>query len=982
MNQIELQKEIDKTITLGRDRVNKKTLNNLLNNHKGGKEYFFSKSTSDWLDWLWKNGFLDDIKKKSEDPSSYNFSMPELNYLVRIAKDDPEKVTEIMCSFKISSKNFNPEVIDQFTRIANDLPPNCLKRVVKKMRDEKWVTLMGKYTQYGYDYGKMFATLSTAKEYEGILHLSEALLAVKKQDFDKKDKPYRRKESDFYIIDIAETKVFHSLVNLPAEYQNKALKILTNAYANIIKKTSEYTLLDEDFFTISVSNVEEDSYKEELKLLIASVLDITKKLFNNEKTDKRKLYLTYFSELPKNTVTYRLKLAVWGLAPKTFIKDLENVYFSLFKVKDVSQLLYGTEYVLALKAGFTFLSKGRQQNYINKVLDLFGNLGDTKNKSRNEFYGSKIFSTLHDYLSSNQNKLAREKGFTVRKDYKPETAIGRVVSGSVTNKSPMDLSQLKLNEIIDKLSKELSPKQLELTYKNQDHFERINAEGVASNIREDIKKRLLDYLNAAELFFDRDKISPQYTNAYLRGIKDALEETRNSKIKDRDYENLINLLTSIVKSGEKKSFVEEDSKTADKWISNWNSVHATMSDLVQELIREKNNITLINFKKYRDEIFTIISYLLKNKDPVIEDEKLNTAKSKIKRPNESEYYISDPFTIAINSVRGRAFQTLQHFVYQETKNNNQKKLAKDVKITYKELLENEDTRAIMFLFGHYLYMFYFSDTEWVSSKILKSIFESSDKDKYLKLASLEGYLSNNLYYEMFFDPYMQKLYSNNIEGNLVYPKQKFYKNPYISIATHCALAFIHYKEFDFKHPLFKRFIDKASEDQLREFIRAIGKNMDKIGQEDWRIDKAKKLWELFLGKKSDSKALEEFGFWIEQGVNILEVNWTATQLTKTLAATKGKITWDYGLLKSIEKIANKAPIESLHILESLFMGKIEDKKNFFSIREEKEWYSAFKILYNSKDEVICDKTYDLINSLMEKGGSKFWALGDIVKQTK
>lgn len=510
-----------------------------------------------------------------------------------------------------------------------------------------------------------------------------------------------------------------------------------------------------------------------------------------------------------------------------------------------------------------------------------------------------------------------------------------------------------------------------------------DADGVAEQLKGDIKNRLNEYLDNSTLFFDRDKLIPHYTYSFLRGVKEALTENRDG-VGSRDYEELFKLLSNIKESGKKNSFSKVSPDSEGRWLSGWNSVHATISDLIEELIKQKDKKTLLNFKDYREKVLKVLDYLLNYNDPIPEDEKLKTAKSTIKHPNESEYSISDPFSIAINSVRGQAFQTLLHFVYQDASSNEKIKLADDVKNIFDNLLKKENTRAIMFMFGHYLPTFYFRDIDWTRSKF-NEIFESEKRDKYLHLAAWEGYLSNNLYKELFFEAYVQKLYGHGIALSLSYPKQKFFKDPHESLAIHIALAFVHYEEFGFDNKLFKAFIDKASTKQLSEFISFLGRsyvagenyNVLKDEKSHWRIQRVKDFWDLMLKTKGDSLALIEFGTWIQVSNDVFDVKWLADKINQTLDATKGDLKWDYGLIKSIEKFASDAPEDTLKILEKHFLAAIGNEQKHFPIQADKEWYNAFKILYANQS--ISVDTYNLINRLIEKGGRQFWLLEDIVK---
>ena len=290
------------------------------------------------------------------------------------------------------------------------------------------------------------------------------------------------------------------------------------------------------------------------------------------------------------------------------------------------------------------------------------------------------------------------------------------------------------------------------------------------------------------------------------------------------------------------------------------------------------------------------------------------------------------------------------------------------------------------MFGHYLPTFYFRDMQWTRS-IFNKIFEPKSKDKYLQVAVWEGYLSNNLYNELFFEPYIQELYNEHIILNLPYPKQKFFKDPQESLAIHFALAFVHFEKFGLDNKLLKKFLVKANEKQLAEFVNFIGKSVvtressDVLKDEKfpWKIKRIKDFWELMLANKSKSPSLIEFGSWIEASNEVFEVKWLASMIARTLYATDGELTWDYGLTKSIEKLATEAPQATLVILEKHFLWLIDNEKHFFPIRDDKEWYGAFKTLYESGDKKISDATYSLINELIEKGGKQFWSLEEIVK---
>ena len=169
------------SIKLDVERVRK-----LINLNFDARQYFFSKVDERWLDWLWDNGFFEPIKKKAEDPTKYGYKMPDLIYLVRISEKYPQRVAEIILDKDVaaSKDNFNPEVVDRFLYISSTLPASELSRVVTKIRKENWVSLMSIFNHWGFEYEKMLKELANAKDYEGLLVLSEAILSVKQKSED------------------------------------------------------------------------------------------------------------------------------------------------------------------------------------------------------------------------------------------------------------------------------------------------------------------------------------------------------------------------------------------------------------------------------------------------------------------------------------------------------------------------------------------------------------------------------------------------------------------------------------------------------------------------------------------------------------------------------------------------------------------------------------------------------------------------------
>ncbi len=1020
MNQLEIHKKISELLKKNPDEIKPEEVNALLFQIRDEKaindarEYFFFKADERWFDWLWENGFLEAIKKKAEDLTRYSYRIPELNYLAMVAEKLPSKVVNIILEVPLSSKTFNHEVIDRFVYICTKLPAEELSRVVTKIRDEKWIPLMGIFNQWGFEYEEMFKTLANAGKYEELLILAEAVLSIRSKKEIEKKEDYFEKDNPFYFNDLSYTKVFEYLTNVSDEYIESALALLSKTLKKIIlaynknekdKKDSifenkdRFHLFGVNFFALRLNKREHVSGEDNviniyaaIKVLLERIIKIIKE--KDENIDKIKsIYQKYIKSLPDTQTTWRFKLFVLSLWPEIFKNEIKKALFKLFEAdENYYEIISGPEYEKTLQKTFYILEEFKKRDYVNKVIKFFSmREEDLEWQDWHKNNGSRILSVIVKYLTESEKKQAMKKGFRIDFNHEPKSDIVmKARSGYVKSRPPIteeEFNKLSVGEIVELLTNEWSPENLRKKYENDDIFSPRNAEGAKELLKSNIPKRLQEYVSSATLFFERDVLDEHYTHSFLQGIQETIKNQRSEASKI-DWQGLFNLFLAIKDSGTKEPFKRDrKSDSFNGWLANWDSVHFAMADILQELISERDGFVVIDFDKYRSQIFEVLSYLLKYPDPVPEDERVENAKIS-ETTDSGEDLPSDPFTIAINSVRGRAFQTFIWFVYLDGKRFSKDadvKIADDVKNLYEEILDKENTRSIMFVFGHYLPNFYFRDKKWILN-LLSKIFPEELEKKYLYTASWEGYLANNLFEDIFFNEKIQKLYQKGLSLTKDdFPKQKHFINPNEGLAIHLALAFIYYKGFDFDHPLFKAFWEKGNIEHHSTFISFIGKRFisgddreisELIKKEKMIKDRIKKLWDWVLENYKNSELFVEFGFWINLEKEIFEPSWLAERLRKTLEKTNGKLDWDYGLSKSINKLASSAPEDALEISRLYLLENLVRNGDEKTLYWDDEWYEALKILYQNKK--VKDKVYNLINDLISEGGRIFWRFEEII----
>ena len=96
---------------------------------------------------------------------------------------------------------------------------------------------------------------------------------------------------------------------------------------------------------------------------------------------------------------------------------------------------------------------------------------------------------------------------------------------------------------------------------------------------------------------------------------------------------------------------------------------------------------------------------------------------------------------------------------------------------------------------------------------------------------------------------------------------------------------------------------------------------------------------------------------------------------------KGHIEWDYGLTRSVIKLAEAAPQDTLEIARLYWLeGGVRGSEERRPWHIDNEWFEVFQILY--KNPSTRESTYALIDDLIREGGSTFWKLEEIFDESK
>lgn len=992
MKQLLLHKEIDEITSNGpTDRLLVR-VTVILEENIDARRYFFTRASEVWFDWLSDNGFLEVVKVKSEDPTKYSYKTPELDYLVRVSEKIPARVADFMLSVPISADTFNPETTDRFLWICSRLPAEDIARMAPKIRDEQWVRLMGPFNRWGFEYKEMFEELAAANDHAAIVILAQAILLVRNpEEFQQTRSGVT--DNPFFFNELHQTEVFEKLIAVDDANAEAALQTVTTALSGFVKTANKedkvfdvgetFHLFDVDFFEVKVGQGHHYSLRDDVRDLAAAVKVLSTRLIGGscgKPEEVRQAYERCIVPMPNSRTVWRLRLYIWSLCPEVFKEELKAAFFKAFESRDaLGPITAGAEYEHALKSSFGTLSKEERKEYIQQA---FSMLVTEENRS----YGFGIFSSIYDFLSEDQvQAIEKVYQLPLKPDYSPEPSIIRGHAGIVVPQTPPNTEDVwagPVAQIVEAMKTQWTPEQLHNLDKGKDFMRPINPEGVGDKMRSQMKERMREYTENALLFYDRDALDPHYTYSFLRGINEAIR-ANNEICSQIAWEQLIALASKIVADGTTTpfEFSRRDREKFDAWLAGWVTVHSSLADILEQFLRDENAVPAEQFLAHRNEILSVIDYLLTVPDPEPKDEVPETAGMQTQQAG-GEMLVSDPFSIAINSARGQAFQAFVLFMEVDGR-----KYAKDAKVKidadvlkiYQDLLARENTAALFFMYGHYLPFFYFRDVEHVTT-LLPDIFTKNPAKEHLYLAAWEGYLTRALYSELF--EQLQGEYKRAIElSSKAYPKRNYRADLDEALAGHLALAYAHFDDFTLESDLFKLFWDTPNAKRHEEFVSFLGTHF--ISREnpasffkehpEVKLEKLLQFWDWLLAREESPNVFAEFGFWMNT-TNGLYNNVPALgqRIVSTLEKSEGQVDWEIKLMDSLPELASKAPQETLRILD-LYLSRLDVSPTGRGVMHiDTDLVDVFKQLYKNPDTK--DGTYELVDKLLPIGKGIFWQL--------
>lgn len=977
LDPLSTHKKIDEMVKTSEK--NNEYINLLFSQNIDAKAYFFSRVDETWFDWLVENNFFSSLSSVD----NVDFNLPELDYLSEMAGKYPEGVARVIDdkgdkdNFKLD--NFNPAIVGRFLWIMSKLPAEQIARLVTKVHREGWMKNPEARNRSGYEFSEMVEKLAEAKRHDALIELAEAMLEVKELDERQASEfmgHVSYDDSPFYLSDITQSRLFEKLLEVDDDHKMRALTLCGRILEKVIKQSGREPghdffahgdpvfLGSEDLFEIDLENISGYRSDADIKNLVTVTLKIARDLLASNTINPEQI----IKKLPDKTLSHlvwRMYFVLLSQKPKVFSDELEKMFFKVFEVENTYDVQGGPEYENALKIAFAEIQK--KEEYLEKVFEYFPkrhkkSIDDGKEEKWHLRNGWEILSSVPQEFLLEDDKDRCKGIFGSRPDetYHPEPNSSKVQSVYVQPRSPVDVFEMDVSDIFAKIKTEWTPEKLKEEYKNDDFLRPRGVEGLGDALKDDIQKRLSEY---AQAFLGEDKLeefAPHYVYSMMRGLEDM---SRNGQgWSKEEIDQLFDVFIKIVDLCKENKLFQEVGEE-DSWLARWVTVHKPIADSLLQILHKKD----LNIEKIKERAYKLLHGLLSVPDPIAKHE-------------DPEY--GDLYHIAINSVRGRAFEAFTVFVEKEGK-----ELGSEAKDLYEKVLK-DDSLAVRFVMGRYLASYYFRDKKFIKDR-LDEIFPK-DGNKELFFAAWGGYLSNSLYKDLFdiMEPYYKHVI-HLVQGN--YPEREYVRDHTLdkALAIHMALAFAHLDYGYEGDGIVAEFWEHENKERFAEFISFIGRSLltksdssrEFLKEQKVEKDRLIDFWKWVLKEKAKMAPdiFGGFGFWINPDKEIISDGQLLVLVEETLKLGNGACDWESGLIKRLPVWAEgQNPEIVISVIKNyLIVDEGLNNQNRYPLVYKEHIKDAIEILYRKKDEGVKKGVEKLVDELIDAGGRMFWFLEDI-----
>jgi len=927
-----------------------KKLSELLR-HPTHVKYFFSKLTfPSWLQPLKEQVFFSNPPAGIKEGNYIMFPVwPLSRYLIKVAGQKPREVMDIIKNMK-ETDNFR--VWSDFIDCALLLPSSIAKEIIPLAK--KWIK-----TPYlspiPHDLGELGIKLSNENEVEPALDLLDALLNIGSREREN-GLLSRRAQPHFGLW--AYDKILNKVVSTVLQKEPyKVIEILCNKLLKAIELEipMKDSIHDRSYRWRPAieKKVDRDVKNLAVTLLSSSLETIGKK--DGEILKKCYKLLSKYDPL----IFRRIEFHLMRIFPDLLKSEIQKVLSQKEIFEDVHMW---HEYYHLLREQYLNFPKNLKEDILKwieegpnleKYASWFkketGKLPTKEQKeTRKANWQIRYLSSIKDDVPPEWKEKWKELTAKHGEPGRPDFHF-YVETGWVGPKSPLK------KEEVEKMSSHKLMNLLEKWEPPKDIFA-PSREGLGIQLRELVSKSPSDFTGICPQF---KNFHPVYVYHLIDGFREAIKKGNAF-----DWEPVIMLCKEILTVTEPPETPDDEDRDYD-----WKNAKRVIAELFWEgLSSDKASPSF----EFRELIFEIIKILLQDDEP---------------SPAYEEKYGGenmDPFTLSINTIRGRAMHVLVRYALWCARRLNlsekEERMVPEVKEQLEKMLnpEFEPTMTIRSVFGEILPNLFYLNKKW-AEKNLSSIFPEEAEYRALWRAAWEAYVT---YSRFFNDVYgaMQNQYKNAV-NRLESPKISVKAKE--GLSEHLMIAYLRGLKDLGDESLIKSFFEKAAPEVRGRAIWFIGRELEHLSE--WKMEKKEKeafikrvidLWEWRMeeAEKADSQAKRKFvhelcglGMWFIN--NPFNKTWSITQLVKTLELTEGKIELEIDIIENLQSYAEEHYSDVLKALNLIVKG---DNEGWIVVSSKEKINELLEsIIKDRPPQEIRDSVNDLVNNLTKKGYYEF-----------
>lgn len=934
-----------------------KRLSELLT-HPTHVEYFFSRLIwPSWLTLLKEDGFFSKPPESISEDGYIMFPAWSLSkYLIKVAGEKPREVMDIIKSMK-ETDNFGVHI--GLINCALQMPSLVAKEIVPLAK--KWMA-----TPYQNlipeELGKLCTKLINENEVESALDLLGVLLDVRSPNGEiKVSLKEAQPHFDLWWYEQILNKVV--FVVLEKEPYN-VIEILCSSLSKAIKlerpdEGSFYNDLSH-IWRPAIENHSQNMDDRDVKSLL--VTTIRKSLETIGKGDE-KIFQNCYQSLSKFNypIFRRIELHLMRLFPDLLGSEIQNV---LSQKKVFKDICLWHEYYHLIGEQYSKLPQHLKENILKWIEEgpdfkRFESWYKAKGKTlptqeEKDAYKANwqmsYLSALKDVVppewKEKWNELVAKYEEPNHPDFHFYTEPVRIGSTSPLTKE--EIKKRAPQEVANYLR----------TWKPSKDFSAPSMEGLGRILSEVISEDPSNYVKVCP---DFKTLHHVYIYNLIYGFREAVK-----KGSVFDWSPVILFCNDILTTSETDEIHADEANLYD-----WRSVKGAIADLLKEGL--KNKTMSLPFE-LRETAWRIIESLLHNPEPDLIFEGKYGGKN------------MDPFTLSLNTVRGKAMHVLIQYSLWNVRclnlSEKEDRMVPEVKEQLEKMLDpkHEPTKTIRSIYGAYFPNLFYLNKGWTKEHI-PSIFPKDAEHRMLWRAAWEAYIKYcrpyKAVYEMLRDEYqlaIQKLDSPKISK---VAKEK--------LSVHVMIAYLRKQEGLGDKSLTKLFFQKAQPEIRGHAIWFFGRKLKDLPK--WKVDKENKeriikrimdLWEWRIEevKKVDDQARKEFvqefksfGLWfVHSPFNKM---WAISQLYQTLELTEGATEFAFAH-DVVDNLQNYVEEHYLDVLRTLLLLVKGDSKVWLlrsSIEKITELLEF--IIRECPHQEIKDSVNELVDGLTKRGYHDF-----------